>query len=130
MGMPQATSTFSMPRRSSALASAKVFQFEQVLNALARRCAAPSRKSAGSRLDGGIDICACREGCARQDFCSRRVDNVKVFCCGGSPPSAIHIILKLGYLGGYGTAHIQLLGPDVEWREEFRGPALRTISSI
>ena len=132
LGLGEGLSVFDSddPRELLEILFEEVLQLEQVLNALARRCAAPSSKSAGGRLNGSIDIRACREGRARQDFCSRRVENVKVFCCGGSPPSAIHIILKLGYLGGYGTAHIQLLGPDVEWREEFRGPAQRRIGSM
>jgi hypothetical protein len=81
MGMPQATSTFSMARRSSALASVSVlpfsigdesgefvevlfqehFELEKRLDAVFGRSAAPLGKCGGGGGDGGVDLGGVRQ---------------------------------------------------------------------
>src|SRR6266566_5013411 len=102
----------------------KVFQLEEVLNALTGRCAAPSWKGIDSGLDSSIDVGRCREGGARQHLRRSGVGNVYVLGRGRSLPGAIHVVLEFGYLGGYGTAHTQLLGLDAEWRKYPARPTL------
>src|SRR5438477_454852 len=81
---------------------------------IAGRCAAPTCKGINSGLDSSIDVGGCREGRARQHLRSSGVGNVYVLGRGRSLPGAIHVVLEFGYLGGYGTAHTQLLGLDAE----------------
>ena len=87
----------------------EIFQPEEILDALAGRSAAPSREGIGGGLNGGGDVRGCRERCARQQFSGSWVGDVHEFGCGGSPLGAIHVVLKIGYLGGYGTAHTSSL---------------------
>ncbi len=88
----------------------KIFQFKEILDALARRGAAPRWESIGGGLNGSVDVGGSREGGARQQFGSGRVGDVHVFGGGGPTPGAVHVILKVGDLSGDGTAHTQLLG--------------------
>ncbi len=89
----------------------EIFQLEEILDAFAGRSAA--REGIGGGLNGSVDIRGGREGGACEQFGSSGIGDVKVFGRGGSAPGAIHVVLEIGYLGGDGTAHTQLLGPCV-----------------
>src|SRR6267378_3748721 len=108
----------------------KIFQFKEILNALAGRSAAPSRESIGGGLNGGVNVRGRREGCTRQQLGGGGVSDVGIFGGSGTAPGAIHVILEIGDLGGYGTAHTQLLGPRVVRGRYSLRPALRRIGSM
>src|SRR5260370_29826861 len=83
----------------------EIFQFKEILNALAGRSTAPSRESIGGGLNGGGNVRGRREGCTRQQLGGGGIGDVGILCRGGSSPSAGYIVLKNRDLGGYGTAH-------------------------
>ncbi len=83
----------------------EIFQLEEILDALAGRGAAPSREGISGGLNGSVNVCGCREWCTRQHFGGRRIGDVHVFGGRGPAPGAIHVVLKIGDLGGYGAAH-------------------------
>ena len=61
-------------------------------------------------LNRGIHIGRAGKRCTRQQIASCGVNDVSVFRSSGSLPRAVHVILELGDLGGYRTAHGLLLG--------------------
>src|SRR2546426_2131340 len=93
----------------------EIFQLEEILDALAGRGAAPGRKGIGGSLDGSVNVSGSREGGAREHFGSSGIGNGKVFGFGGPAPCGGHVVLKVGDLGGYGTAHYQVLCLLLGW---------------
>src|SRR5437016_4821839 len=83
----------------------EVFQLEEVLDAFAGRSSAPGREGIGGSLHGSVNVSGSRERRAREEFRGCGIGYVKVFGRGGAAPGAIHVVLKVGDLGGYGTAH-------------------------
>ena len=59
----------------------------------------------GGSLHGSVNVSGSRERRAREEFRGCGIGYVKVFGRGGAAPGAIHVVLKVGDLGGYGTAH-------------------------
>src|SRR5580700_5345188 len=89
--MPQATSTFSIARRISALASVKVLPFSVVMmRAMSSMCSSSSIFSLNSgwmRSSGGV-----RQRNAGQDFAGRRVDHVAPFRGARVGPLAVDVV--------------------------------------
>ena len=100
----------------------EIFQLEEILDALTGRRAPPRRERIGSGLNGSVDVGGSRKGRAREEFRGRRIGDIKVFGCSRSAPGTIDVVLKIGDLGGYGTAHTQLLGLGVGYWKRSVGP--------
>jgi len=88
----------------------EIFQLEKVLYALAGGSATLRGKGISGGLHGGVNVGRRRQGRASKHFRGRRIGDLDVFGGVGSAPGAIHVVLKIGDLGGDGTTHTQLLG--------------------
>src|ERR1700722_2745261 len=96
----------------------EIFELEKILNALARGSTALRGKSVGGSLDGGVDIGGRRQGRASEDLGGGGISDIEEFGGGGVAPGAIDVVLQLGDVGCYGTAHDLLLGICI--RKKFR----------
>src|SRR5260370_20759121 len=65
----------------------EIFQFKEILNALAGRSTAPSRESIGGGLNGGGNVRGRREGCTRQQLGGGGVGDGGIILSGGLPPN-------------------------------------------